>query len=309
MKILMVNSTYGGVSGSGRAVKLLSKELLKRGLKIDLLTGRTLGSLRVPKLRSLSFALLARLKEKKNYDVIHVHNPKLSMAVGGRSNNVLTVHGDFLSELQRLYGQKMATILNGWFGLERRKFRAITCVSPYWSRVRGWTYVPNGLDLDTIAAIAPSRERSILFVGRKDKIKGHDIFEQAVKKTKYQYRMFGVNETVSWEEVIARMKSAYCLVLPSEHEGMPYVILEAFACGCPVVATDLPTLRSFGEGAIHFLEKRDARSVEEAIEEVTGDQGLWQTLRSEGLEKAKQYDIRNVADQYMSIYKQTRVDG
>lgn len=309
MKILMVNSTYGGVSGSGRAVKLLSKELLKRGLKIDLLTERTLGSLRVPKLRSLSFALLARLKEKENYDVIHVHNPKLSMAVGGRSNNVLTVHGDFLAELQRLYGQKMATILNGWFSWERRKFGAITCVSPYWSRVRGWTYVPNGLDLGTIAAIAPSRERSILFVGRKDRIKGYDIFEQGVKKTKYQYRMFGVNETVSWEEVIARMKSAYCLVLPSEHEGMPYVILEAFACGCPVVATDLPTLRSFGEGAIRFLEKRDARSVEEAIEEVTGDQGLWQTLRSEGLEKAKQYDIRKVADQYMSIYKQTRVGG
>lgn len=309
MKILMINSTYGGVSGSGRAVKLLSEELLKRGLKVDLLTERTLGSLRVPKLRSLSFALLARLKEKENYDVIHVHNPKLSMAVGDRSNNVLTVHGDFLAELQRLYGQKMATILNGWFGLERRKFRAITCVSPYWSRVRGWTYVPNGLDLDTIAAIAPSYERLVLFVGRKDKIKGYDIFEQAVKKTKYPYRMFGVNETISWEEVIARMKSAYCLVLPSEHEGMPYVILEAFACGCPVVATDLPTLRSFGEGAIHFLEKRDARSVEEAIEEVAGDQGLWQTLRSEGLEKAKQYDIGNVADQYMSIYKQTRVGG
>jgi len=309
MKILMVNSTYGGVSGSGRAVKLLSKELLKRGLKIDLLTERTLGSLRVPKLRSLSFALLARLKEKENYDVIHVHNPKLSMAVGGRSNNVLTVHGDFLAELQRLYGQKMATILNGWFSWERRKFRTITCVSPYWSQLRGWMYVPNGLDLGTIAAIAPSRERSILFVGRKDRIKGYDIFEQGVKKTKYQYRMFGVNETVSWEEVIARMKSAYCLVLPSEHEGMPYVILEAFACGCPVVATDLPTLRSFGEGAIRFLEKRDARSVEEAIEEVTGDQGLWQTLRSEGLEKAKQYDIRKVADQYMSIYKQTRVGG
>lgn len=53
--------------------------------------------------------------------------------------------------------------------------------------------------------------------------------------------------------------------------------------------------------------ERNARSVEEAIEEVTRDQDLWQVLRSEGLEKAKQYDIRNVADQYMSIYKQTRV--
>jgi glycosyltransferase involved in cell wall biosynthesis len=309
MKILMINSTYGGVSGSGRAVKLLSEELVKRGLKIDLLTERTMGSLRVPKLRSLSFALLARLKEKEKYDIIHVHNPKLSIAVRESSNNVLTVHGDFLGELQRLYGRTTARILDIWFSWERRKFRAITCVSPYWSQLRGWMYVPNGLDLGTIAAIAPSRERSILFVGRKDKIKGYDIFEQAVKKTKYRYRMFGVNETVSWEEVIAHMKSAHCLVLPSEHEGMPYVILEAFACGCPVIATDLPTLRSFGEGAIHFLEKRDVRSVKKAIEKVTENQALWQALRRRALEKAEQYDIRKVADQYLSIYRQIGVSS
>jgi len=33
------------------------------------------------------------------------------------------------------------------------------------------------------------------------------------------------------------------LILPSLHEGVPLVVLEALACGCTVIATDLPGTR------------------------------------------------------------------
>ena len=304
MKVLMVNATYGGVSGSGNAVELLSMELLRRGIQVGLQTGDTSGYLPVPRFKSASFALMARLRQKSEYDIIHVHSPKFSAAVGRHSRNVLTIHGDFITELQGSYGSVTSKLFDIWFRAEREKFEAITCVSPYWSKLRGWEYIPNGLDLDTINEIPPSNERCVLFVGRKDKIKGYDIFEEGVRKTRYPYRLLGVHELVPRREVIALMKSAHCLVLPSRQEGMPYVILEAFAAGCPVVATDLPALRSFGEGAIHFLDNRDAESVRMAVEEVVEDRSLWHLLRRKGLEKAEDYDIRKVASKYVSIYEE-----
>jgi glycosyltransferase involved in cell wall biosynthesis len=303
MRVLMVNATYGGVSGSGSAVELLSMELLRRGIQVGLQTGDTSGCLPVPKFKSASFTLMARLREKSGYDIIHVHSPKFSAAVGHHSRNILTIHGDFITELQRSYGSVTSRLFDMWFRAEREKFETITCVSPYWSKLRGWEYIPNGLDLGTINKIPPSKERCVLFVGRKDKIKGYDIFEEALRKTRYSYRVLGVHEVVPRREVIALMKSAYCLVLPSTQEGMPYVILEAFAAGCPVIATDLPALRSFGEGAIHFLANRDAESVRMAVEEVVEDQTLWNRLRRNGLEKAEEYDIRKVASKYVSIYE------
>jgi glycosyltransferase involved in cell wall biosynthesis len=303
MRVLMINATYGGVSGSGSAVELLSMELLRRGIQVGLQTGDTSGCLPVPKFKSASFALIAKLREKSDYDIIHIHSPKFSVAVGHHSRNILTIHGDFITELQRSYGSVTSKLFDIWFRAERMKFETITCVSPYWSKLRGWEYIPNGLDLDAINEIPPSNERYVLFVGRKDKIKGYEIFEKAVRRTGYSYKMLGVRETLPRREVISLMKSARCLVLPSTQEGMPYVILEAFASGCPVIATDLPALRSFGEGAILFLKNRDPASVTNAIDRVSRDGSLRERLRDMGQQNVRQYDIRKVAGQYISFYE------
>lgn len=304
----MVNGTYGGVSGSGRAVELLSKELLGRGFRVSLFTNQTVGYINIPKLKSISFATLAKLKEKTKCDIVHVHNPKFSIVAKKAFPNVLTIHGDYIIEFSLLYSRLVSNLFDRWFRTQVKKFRATTCVSPYWSKIRGLKYIPNGLNLKEVQEIQPSNEKYVLYVGRKNIIKGYDIFEEAVKKTSYPYKMLGVQEKVPWTQVISYMKSAYCLVLPSKQEGMPFVILEAFASGCPVIATDLPTLRSFGEGTIYFLKKRDAGNIKYAIDELVENQLLWKNLRRKGFQKAKEYDIRKVADQYISIYERLMAD-
>jgi len=303
MKVVMVNGTYGGVSGSGRAVKILSEELVENGFEIYLCTNKTVGYINIPKLKSLSFAILARSKLNSEYDIVHVHNPKFSIATRKEFSNVLTIHGDYIIEFSLLYGRIFSKVFDQWFKRQIGKFRVITCVSPYWSKLRGWHYIPNGLNLEQIKEIQPAKDRYVLFVGRKDKIKGYDLFEEAMKKLPYPYKMLGVYEKVPWKQVIAYMKSAYCLVLPSKQEGMPYVILEAWASGCPVIATDLPTLRSFGEGAIYFLKERTVECIKYAVEDVIKNEDLAEKLRREGLNKAKAFDIKIVAKQFTKIYE------
>jgi glycosyltransferase involved in cell wall biosynthesis len=49
-----------------------------------------------------------------------------------------------------------------------------------------------------------------------------------------------VHGAVTQETLAGIMKAAHLFVLPSFYEGLPLVVLEALACGCRIVATDLP---------------------------------------------------------------------
>ncbi len=48
---------------------------------------------------------------------------------------------------------------------------------------------------------------------------------------------------ISQHELSSLMRRSSIFVLPSLHEGLPLVVLEALACGCTVIATDLPGTR------------------------------------------------------------------
>ncbi|HEX6999999.1 MAG TPA: glycosyltransferase family 4 protein [Gammaproteobacteria bacterium] len=70
---------------------------------------------------------------------------------------------------------------------------------------------------------------------------------------------------------------AGALILPSSHEGMPLVILEAFARGLPVVAYDIPGVRDVvADGHNGFLVRPadGVNGLERALDRLFGDEGL-----------------------------------
>lgn len=73
------------------------------------------------------------------------------------------------------------------------------------------------------------------------------------------------------DEIAAWMCAADCLALPSRSEGMPNVMLEAMAVGCPVVATDVGACREMATeySASRIVQTEDAAGLGEAIVEMT----------------------------------------
>lgn len=294
MKVALVNGTFGGISGSGRHVFNLHN-YLKEKCEFTVYDLKTVGFINFPKLKSISF--YNKLKKIKiDADIIHIHNPKFGGIIKNPSSSILTIHGDFVTEFEKKYGllgKKMSNQIKKII----KNFEIITTVNPYWAKENDWLYIPNGISLKEIEPIKPSQKKYVLFVGRKDKIKGYDIFKKISNELPFPSKMLF---NYPWKEVISHMKSAYCLVMPSKSEGFPTVILEAWACGCPVITSDIPPLRALSEKAICFSEP-NVKNFTEIIHQIITDKH-GKTISDYGLEEVKKYDWEIVSRQYYNLY-------
>ena len=77
---------------------------------------------------------------------------------------------------------------------------------------------------------------------------------------------------LSREVLSAVYRAAALVLLPSEEEGFGLPVLEALACGTPVVASDLPVLREVGGSAAVFRPFGDGSAWREAVLSLLGDE-------------------------------------
>ena len=78
------------------------------------------------------------------------------------------------------------------------------------------------------------------------------------------------------EDIGALWASAHIAVLPSHREGMPLSLLEAAACGRPLVATDVPGCRDIARPGVNafLVPLDDAEALADAIDRLAGDPEL-----------------------------------
>ena len=70
-----------------------------------------------------------------------------------------------------------------------------------------------------------------------------DEYDSCLKEAEHLKNKVTVHGIVSQQRLANLMRQSDVFVLPSLHEGLPLVVLEALACGCQVIATDLPGTR------------------------------------------------------------------
>lgn len=135
------------------------------------------------------------------------------------------------------------------------------------------TIKPNFVDVEQ----APEQERTgFLFVGRLSQEKGIDVLLSALRKLqesdqhKIQVAVAGDGPladevkqsaplvkplgSLKTEEVREWMSSSSALILPSVwYEGFPMVIVEAYACGLPIIASRIGALAELIEDGVTGL--------------------------------------------------------
>ncbi len=109
---------------------------------------------------------------------------------------------------------------------------------------------------------------------------------------------------VEEEEKPALYRLATCFVYPSRYEGFGLPVLEAMACGTPVITSDVASLPEIVGDAGFTLPPDDARGMAGAILAVLNQPDLAQTLKERGLARAATFSWVRTAAQTWVVYRQ-----
>lgn len=190
--------------------------------------------------------------------------------------------------------------------------------------------VPNGIDIAWIESIGSSPQRSdLIFVGRLIREKHVDLLVEAVSLLQndlpdirctivgdgpqrqslgIKVRDLGLSDSIRFtgflenpEDVIACLKSSRVFVFPSTREGFGISVLEALACGIPVVTVDEPgnASRVFARDGCGLLCALNAGDLAEKVRTLLAGSG---NDPKACRERVRAYDWEVVTDQLEEYY-------
>jgi len=102
--------------------------------------------------------------------------------------------------------------------------------------------------------------------------------------------------------------AATVAVLPSVYEGAGLPVLEAMACGTPVVCSRTSALPEMGGEAARYFDPYDVAAMAEAIRAVWTDADLRATMRDQGLQQAARFSWERAAEETLAVYKNIKPD-
>ena len=104
----------------------------------------------------------------------------------------------------------------------------------------------------------------------------------------------------------ALYRRAALVVLPSEREGFGLPVVEALACGTPIVVSDLPVLREVGGDAAEYCAVGDAAQwsvrILALLRERDQDIVRWTRRRDDGIARAAEFSWDRCATRMREIY-------
>jgi len=108
---------------------------------------------------------------------------------------------------------------------------------------------------------------------------------------------------VSVENLVALYNGAALFCYPSLYEGFGLPVLEAMACGAPVVSSNATSMPEVAADAALLVNPLDVSEMAGAIRAVLDDPARAETLRARGLARAEQLGWDQTADATLACYR------
>ena len=185
--------------------------------------------------------------------------------------------------------------------------------------------------IQKLIAPKPFEVDYILAIGRLNRQKGFDILIKAFAKSNLKNMIKLIilgegKERKRLEELIAElnlknqvllfgkvdnpfiyMKYAKLFILSSRYEGFPVVLLEALACGTPVITTNCETgtseiINNRKNGL--FVPVADEEALKVAMEKLFYDRELYKRLKTNARKSIERFDIKNIVKGWKELFEE-----
>lgn len=153
------------------------------------------------------------------------------------------------------------------------------------------------------AAIAPARRRQLLLVGSFTEA-AEEQWSQTLARELGVEAEIEVTGDLPRERVLETLRSVHVYVQSSAFEGLPNALLEAAACGVPLVATAVGGMKEVLRDGVNALvaPHGDPRALGHAIERILSDDALACRLSDGSLALAEELSIEREQAAWLELY-------
>jgi glycosyltransferase involved in cell wall biosynthesis len=97
-------------------------------------------------------------------------------------------------------------------------------------------------------------------------------------------------------------------VFPSLYEGFGIPILEAFACNCPVAASNVSSLPEIAQAGAIYFDPRDETSMRQTVQELLHSPDICASLRAKGKKRLVDFSWALTTTKTAAVYRRV-LDG
>jgi len=108
---------------------------------------------------------------------------------------------------------------------------------------------------------------------------------------------------VTDDELLQLYNTASCFVFPSLYEGFGLPPLEAMACGCPVLASDIPVIREVCADAAWYFTPTDPDAIRSTIQRfLNSPASVREQLRQQGFRNITRFSWKQSAEKILALW-------
>lgn len=200
-----------------------------------------------------------------------------------------------------------------------------------WTELDNVEVIPDPLSFD-IDKKSPLTNKRVIAVGRFVYQKGFDLLLQAWAKIEKQHAdwelaIYGMGDRTPYEQIVDELhidrtrchlngptddiKQEYLnsslFVFSSRFEGFGMVLIEAMACGLPVISFDCPCgpkdiVRHQEDGLL--VPSGDVEKLSDAMHQMLSDDGLRYQMASKAIVNVRRFELSEIAERWHSVFEE-----
>ncbi len=129
---------------------------------------------------------------------------------------------------------------------------------------------------------------------------GASPFRRVIEELKLEDEVFTA-DYITHREMFLVYNAASLFVYPSSYEGFGMPVLEAMACGTPLITLDNTAFPEFAGGVAHLLKDVRVSTLKEGIRAVLSDENWRAQMAQDGPRRAAAYDWRLITQRYLDL--------